>query len=77
MLYLPREEDVQSMIMGIIESLSSSDPGDQSSANPNLQIGRYLPNPNDNSKMLQINGALLPQNNDILLITASVSEFQK
>mmetsp|Transcript_3341 Transcript_3341/g.3723 ORF Transcript_3341/g.3723 Transcript_3341/m.3723 type:complete len:894 (-) Transcript_3341:100-2781(-) len=72
-VYLPRDEDLQSLITGIKESLLASNSSDQSS-NPNQQIVQYLPNPNNNSEMLQISGALLPQNNAIVLLTAVVSE---
>jgi len=61
------------LITGIKESLLASNSSDQSS-NPNQQIVQYLPNPNNNSEMLQISGALLPQNNAIVLLTAVVSE---
>jgi len=75
-VYLPRDEDLQSLITGIKESLSASNSSDQSS-NPNLKIVQYLPNPNNNSETLQINGALLPQNNAIVLLSAVVSESKK
>ena len=74
--YLPREEDIQSLVTEMKEHLSNAYSSDPSSSTNN-RVGRYIPNPNDNSKVLQIDGALLPQNNTVLLLTAVVNEFKK
>jgi len=65
--YLPREEDLQSVIMEMKDAFSNSSD----------RVGRYIPNLNDDSKVLHIDGALLLQNNKILMLTAVVNEMKK
>ena len=63
--YLPRDEDIQSVISEIKDKFSNSSD----------RVGRYIPNLNDDSKILHIDGALLPQNNKVLMLTAVVNEM--
>lgn len=74
-IYLPLDDDLTSLIKGIEENLSPAS-GDKLT-NPSQHIIRCLSNPNDSSKILQINGTLLPlQNKAIIFLTAVVKEFK-
>lgn len=67
--YLTLDEDIQCMINEMKDIFLST--------NSSERVGRCLHNPRDGSKVLQIHGALLPQNNELLILTAVVNESMK
>lgn len=74
--YLPRDEDIHSIVAGMELTLSRTNSTD-SSSNTCSRAGRYIPNPNDGSKALQVEGVPLPQNNSILLLTVIVKDLKE
>ena len=74
--YLPRDQDIRCMVAEMEEKLSNSNSLDNTPSVCN-RAGKFIPNPNDHSKVLQIEGVILPQNNSILLLTVVVDTLQR
>ena len=75
--YLPRDEDVQSIVSEIENKLSTRNSSDLSSTSANNRAGMFIPNPSDSSKALQVDGAILPQDQTVLLLTVLVDELKE
>jgi hypothetical protein len=73
--YLPRMEDVQSIVAEMEEKFSNANSSDLSSSACD-RAGMYIPNPNDSSRALHIEGAILPHSNAVLLLTVVVDELK-
>lgn len=73
--YLPRGEDVQSMVSDIENKFSNRNPSDLSSGTCN-RAGMFIPNPNDSSTALQVEGAILPQSHTVLLLTVLIDDLK-
>ena len=75
--YLPREEDIQSIVAEIDAKLSNNKiPSDLSSSSVYNRAGMFLPNPNDSARALQVDGAILPQNKTVLLLSFVIDEIK-
>ena len=73
--YLPRDEDIQSTVSEIENKFSTRNSSDLSSSTCN-RAGMFIPNPNDSSIVLQVEGAILPQNQTVLMLTVLVDELK-
>lgn len=73
--YLPREEDVQAIVESIEDKFLNRNARDLRS-NACNRAGMYIPSPSqDTSKVLNVEGFILPQNQSVLLITFVVDEL--
>ena len=73
--YLPHEEDIQSIVESIEDKFLNRNPRDLSS-NACNRAGLFIPSPKfDTSKVLNVEGFILPQNQSILLLTFVVDEL--
>ena len=69
--YLPYDEDIRLIVAEMEEKLPNENAPDQTPTISN-RAGRFIPNPNDHSRVLRIEGAILPQNNAVLILTVAV-----
>jgi hypothetical protein len=68
-------EDVQSIVAEMEEKFSNENSSEISSSACN-RAGMFIPNPNNSSRALHVEGAILPHNNTVLLLTVVVDELK-